>query len=95
MKTTDKLDIAEWIVIAATVALVSGAYLLVPPRYFDDREASFVIFVGLAAGATVGGSLWRWGIKLSRLWLTVTICGAATAAIFAFSLYIILDRQGP
>jgi hypothetical protein len=92
MKNTDKFHTAEWIVIGINVALVSGAYIFVLPRYFHDREITSILFVGLTAGAAVRASLWRWGIRLPRFWLTVAICGSVTVAIFAFSLCVILDR---
>lgn len=95
MKTPDKIHAAEWIVIAATVALIYVAYLFVLPRYFRDEEVPYIILVALVAGAGVRGSLWTWNIRLPRVWLTVTICGSVTAAILGLSLYVILHRQGP
>lgn len=95
MKGTDEFHIAEYVVIAVTVAIVSGAYLLVLPRYFDDRETSCIVGVGVVAGAMARGTWARWfgTHRWPRWWLTVTICASVVVAIVGLSLYVILDRR--
>lgn len=95
MKGTDEFHIAEYVVIAVTVAIVSGAYLFVLPRYFDDRETSCIVGVGVVAGAMARGTWARWfgTHRWPRWWLTVTICASVVVAIVGLSLYVILDRR--
>jgi hypothetical protein len=97
MRSMVKLFVAESVVIAAPVALISSAYIFVLPRYFDDRRTYSVLIVGVViaavAGACVAPSDWVTGRSSGWLWTTV-ISGIVTGTTLLFSLFFILNSQG-
>jgi hypothetical protein len=97
MRGVVKLFLAESVVIAAAVALISSAYIFVLPRYFDERRTYSMLIVGLAIAAVAGGrvahSVWVTGRSSGWLW-TVAISGIVTAATLLLSLFFILNSQG-
>lgn len=97
MRSIARFFIAESIVVAVAVALISSAYIFVLPRYFDDRRTYSVLILGLAIVAVASGYVARkeWVATRSGGWLlTLAISGIVTVATLLLSLFFILNNRG-
>ncbi len=97
MKSIVKFFIAESVVVAAAVAIISSAYIFVLPQFFDDRKTYSVFVLGLAIAAVAGGYVARreWvPIRFSSWSLTFAISGIVTVVILLLSLFFIINSRG-
>ena len=97
MKSIVRFFIAESVVVAVAVSLISSAYILVLPRYFDNRMTYSVLIVGLAIAAVASGYVARREWVATRPWswpLTFTISGIVAVVTLLFSLFFILNSRG-
>lgn len=91
------LFVAELVVVAIAVALISIAYIFVLPRYLDDRETYSALISGLVVVAVASGYVARRespAIHRSTWPLTLAISGIATVATLLLSLFLILNTRG-
>lgn len=97
MRSIVRFFIAESVVVAVAVALISSVYIFVLPRYFDDRRTYSVLIWGLVIAAVASGYVARreWVTTRSGGWLlTLAISGIVTVATLLLSLFFISNSRG-
>lgn len=96
MRSIVRFFIAEAVVVAVAVALISSAYIFILPRYFDDRRTYSVLIGGLVIAAVASAYVARqWLAGRSWGWsLTLAISGIVTIATLLLSLFLIVNSRG-